>query len=427
MITARRSLVSGGRGRPARPVPRFRTGRVPQHRDERARCPQPAYDAAIASLRRQLEEGRSGKAYFDECVGADRPAARADRRPDRRGHRRACPDRLDDGRRKRCIGRTGAGAGRRGADQRRGAPRRARAARRPARAPRSERARGAVRRACGGGRPANPRWSRARTCRGRRGRGRRRGPGRHAGALVLLDGAQGLGAVPVDVRALGCDFYAASGQKWLCGPNGIGYLYVRGRAGSTELSPPWPGYGSPRRPHAGARVRPPATAPPLDGGLPADPPLGLGAGRAGRARARPGCDDVQDRAPRWPSAWPIWPARPHASPRAGDSTLVSWEVDDPEAEVAAAARRGIRGSPPAGHAVRARVGGRLVERGASSPGWPSSLLGHDDDAEHDRRRHAPRAPSAVEQPVGAGPAALPVAAQIDRPGGAEDRQRRRPR
>jgi L-cysteine/cystine lyase len=60
---------------------------------------------------------------------------------------------------------------------------------------------------------------------------------------VLLDGAQGLGAVPVDVRALGCDYYAASGQKWLCGPNGCGYLYLRaGRA--AQLPPPWPGYGT---------------------------------------------------------------------------------------------------------------------------------------------------------------------------------------
>jgi selenocysteine lyase/cysteine desulfurase len=62
-----------------------------------------------------------------------------------------------------------------------------------------------------------------------------------AGAPVLLDGAQGLGAVPVDVRSLGCDFYAASGQKWLCGPNGIGYLY--GRADLVaDLPAPWPGY-----------------------------------------------------------------------------------------------------------------------------------------------------------------------------------------
>ena len=40
------------------------------------------------------------------------------------------------------------------------------------------------------------------------------------GVPVLLDAAQALGAVPVDVRALGCDFYAGSGQKWLCGPGG---------------------------------------------------------------------------------------------------------------------------------------------------------------------------------------------------------------
>jgi selenocysteine lyase/cysteine desulfurase len=43
---------------------------------------------------------------------------------------------------------------------------------------------------------------------------------------VLLDGAQGVGAVPVDVAVLGCDAYAGAGQKWLCGPDGTGMLYV---------------------------------------------------------------------------------------------------------------------------------------------------------------------------------------------------------
>ena len=46
------------------------------------------------------------------------------------------------------------------------------------------------------------------------------------GVPVLLDGAQGAGAIAVDVEALGCDFYAASGQKWLCGPVGSGLLWV---------------------------------------------------------------------------------------------------------------------------------------------------------------------------------------------------------
>jgi selenocysteine lyase/cysteine desulfurase len=43
---------------------------------------------------------------------------------------------------------------------------------------------------------------------------------------VVLDGAQGVGAVEVDVAALGCDAYAGAGQKWMCGPDGIGMLYV---------------------------------------------------------------------------------------------------------------------------------------------------------------------------------------------------------
>jgi L-cysteine/cystine lyase len=47
-----------------------------------------------------------------------------------------------------------------------------------------------------------------------------------AAVPVVLDGAQGAGAVPLDVRALGCAAYAAAGQKWLCGPDGSGFLYV---------------------------------------------------------------------------------------------------------------------------------------------------------------------------------------------------------
>jgi L-cysteine/cystine lyase len=46
---------------------------------------------------------------------------------------------------------------------------------------------------------------------------------------VLLDGAQGIGAIPLDVAALGCDAYAGAGQKWLCGPDGTGMLYLSPR------------------------------------------------------------------------------------------------------------------------------------------------------------------------------------------------------
>jgi selenocysteine lyase/cysteine desulfurase len=43
---------------------------------------------------------------------------------------------------------------------------------------------------------------------------------------VILDGAQGAGAVHVDPRALGCVAYAAAGQKWLCGADGTGFLWI---------------------------------------------------------------------------------------------------------------------------------------------------------------------------------------------------------
>ena len=45
--------------------------------------------------------------------------------------------------------------------------------------------------------------------------------------LVLIDGAQSAGNIPIDVKALDVDFYAIPMQKWLCGPDGTGALYVR--------------------------------------------------------------------------------------------------------------------------------------------------------------------------------------------------------
>ncbi len=49
---------------------------------------------------------------------------------------------------------------------------------------------------------------------------------RQAGAVSVIDGAQAVPHMPVDVQALGCDFYAFSGHK-MCGPTGIGALYAR--------------------------------------------------------------------------------------------------------------------------------------------------------------------------------------------------------
>ncbi len=60
------------------------------------------------------------------------------------------------------------------------------------------------------------------------------------GIPVLVDGAQATPHLPVDVQALGCDFYAFSGHK-LFGPTGIGILY--GRAELLEAMPPYQGGG----------------------------------------------------------------------------------------------------------------------------------------------------------------------------------------
>jgi L-cysteine/cystine lyase len=70
------------------------------------------------------------------------------------------------------------------------------------------------------------------------------------GAAVLVDGAQSVGAIPVDVHALDVDYYAFPGQKWLCGPEGTGGLYVR-EARQAELRPTFVGSRS-RQPGAAA-------------------------------------------------------------------------------------------------------------------------------------------------------------------------------
>ena len=61
-----------------------------------------------------------------------------------------------------------------------------------------------------------------------------------AGALILVDGAQGVPHLPVDVRELDCDFYAFSGHK-VYGPTGVGVLY--GREALLDAMPPWQGGG----------------------------------------------------------------------------------------------------------------------------------------------------------------------------------------
>src|SRR5262249_54957334 len=56
------------------------------------------------------------------------------------------------------------------------------------------------------------------------------------GALLFADVIQGMGAFPLDVRATDIDFFAADGHKWMLGPEGAGFAYIR-REHLTKLRP----------------------------------------------------------------------------------------------------------------------------------------------------------------------------------------------
>ena len=176
------------------------------------------------------------------------------------------------------------------------------------------------------------------------------------GAPVLLDGAQALGAIPVDVDALGVDYYAASGQKWLCGPLGTGCLYVRGsRLG--ELAPPWPSAASLDEERVPQERVYHGTARRLDTATPSGP-LATWAVTALEVLEDAGLDWVLERGPTLAAslAEALAARGAQVSPR-GASTLVSWAAEDAATLATRLADAGIvvRAIPWRG-VVRASVG-----------------------------------------------------------------------
>ena len=177
-----------------------------------------------------------------------------------------------------------------------------------------------------------------------------------AGAPVLLDGAQGLGAVAVDVRSLRCEYYAASGQKWLCGPTGSGYLYVRSDR-IEDLSPIAPGYQSLTDPGRALELELKDGAARFDAGFPTSHHAAW-ALAAMDVLASAGMEHVLARGPELAArlAEELADRGMTVAPR-GPSTLVSWQASDPEAEAKRLAGEGfvLRHLPGTPY-IRASVG-----------------------------------------------------------------------
>ena len=66
---------------------------------------------------------------------------------------------------------------------------------------------------------------------------------RARGLLTHLDGAQAAGRLPVNVKDLGCDFYTLLAFKWLCGPHGVGAMYIN-REAQSKIAISWTGSGA---------------------------------------------------------------------------------------------------------------------------------------------------------------------------------------
>ncbi len=178
---------------------------------------------------------------------------------------------------------------------------------------------------------------------------------------VLLDGAQGAGAVPVDVAALGADAYAAAGQKWLCGPEGTGLLYVSA-ALRERMRVPTPGYVNLEEPGAGLDAVPWADARAYDAPVLSGPTVAQ-AGAALDVLEDAGWDAIQAHAVALAAtAAEALGERGREVLERDATTLVTWREPDAPGAVERLAAAGV--------VVRSLPGEDLVR--ASFGGWSSA-------------------------------------------------------
>ncbi len=175
---------------------------------------------------------------------------------------------------------------------------------------------------------------------------------------VLLDGAQGVGAVPVDLRALGCAAYAGSGQKWLCGPAGTGMLWIAPEW-RDRIPPLTTGYTNLSEPNAGLDAVPFTDGRAYDAPSFASQTLAAAEAACGVLEEF-GWEAVWERAASLADALAAALAeRGRTVQRPSRSTLVSWEEDASEDVVGALEAAGV--------VVRFLPGTRLVR--ASVGAW----------------------------------------------------------
>jgi selenocysteine lyase/cysteine desulfurase len=157
---------------------------------------------------------------------------------------------------------------------------------------------------------------------------------------VLLDGAQGVGAIDVDVRALGCDAYAGAGQKWMCGPDGTGMLYLSPGM-RARLSVERRGYVNLADPDAGLDAHPHEDARALDAMSLSAEALAC-ALAAARILESAGWRTVHQRASELAARLVgLLGERGRTVAPHGNTTLVSFESPDPEREREHLFRHGV--------------------------------------------------------------------------------------
>ena len=173
---------------------------------------------------------------------------------------------------------------------------------------------------------------------------------------VLVDGAQGAGAIPVNVEDLGADYYTVSGQKWLLGPAGTGALYIApGRLDDFRVT--FPSYLSWKLPHyefrdGAARFDGSWTPAASIAGLQASLSFAAKAGQDRFIRARRAAERCRTL---------LLERGADVITEPDQATLVSWQSENPEALVDRLAEQGV--------VVRDLPGTRLVR--ASCGYWTS--------------------------------------------------------